>query len=160
MQDARAERERICDEYDRRNRKGAYAEDSDTPDTPSEEETGSFADRSAAARARVLAIPEPEPEQDVEDGRPVAFRAMDSFIDKHPEYAKESGYNRVANTALTSQHDDIIRLRDKFNRTNNKADGEALFARSAEVAEIAAEKAAQRAVIEREGLRRLSLQHG
>lgn len=108
----------------------------------------SFADRSKAARSRIFgAKPEPKPEPDVDDGRPVAHRALDSFIEAHPEYANESAFNEVANTALNSMHDDIFRLRNRFNETGNRADGEALFTRAAEITPGEKKLAADRAAV-------------
>jgi G3E family GTPase len=108
-------------------------EDSDTP-SPSSDEVGESAyDRNMAARKRLNAMPNPKVEPDEDYGRPVAHRALDSFIEKNPQYAEKSAFNEVINTALHSMHDDVYRLREKFNKTDNRADCEALFARAAEI---------------------------
>lgn len=101
------------------------------------EEGKTWLDHSQETRARIEAKHTPEPEEvepDYDDGRPVAYRALDLFIQRNPQFAKERNFKELTNTAIHSMHPDIFLLREKFNRTGNREDADALFRRAAEIA--------------------------
>ena len=80
--------------------------------------------------------PEPEPEEEPNpfDDRPAAQQAIDSFLNKNPEYTREAAWKTLRKTVMESTHPDVYALREKFNKTERPADCEALLARSAEIA--------------------------
>ena len=98
------ERQRIADEYDRRNKRGIYAE-CDDPDSPeyfldederrelyAGREKNSQLDRATAAREAIYAkhSPLPEPEENPFDDRPAPQAAIEDFLARHPEISDKA----------------------------------------------------------------------
>ena len=163
QEDARA---RIYDEYDKRNKRGVYAEctdpDSDdfyrTPDEKAKlrdeklkaDNGGSALTRRREAVKRIYARPEePAPEVAPDDNREPAHQAVDAFLEAHPQFTKEKEWQRLRKIALESQHDDLIALRAKAEKTGTRADFERLFNRAVDVDETERVRAARRAAFEK-----------
>ena len=161
------ERERIADEYDRKNRRGIYAEVTD-PDAPdyfldederrelyAEKLTGpeSFFERSKATRERMYAesTPKLEPaEEEVNpfDDRPAAQAAMEDFRAAHPEITDED-WEAMNSPSFYLKAPDVPELREQMIASGSRAAMDKVLQRALDGYETYKVQQARRAGFER-----------
>ena len=150
------ELQRIADEYDRRNRKGIYAEVTD-PDAPdyfldederrelyTEKEPKSFQERSQAAREEIYAKHSAPEEVDSSDAPPDPDEAMADFRAAHPEVS-DSDWAIINSPAFYTKAPDVVELQQKLRGRYSRADLDAILARAEDHLEAHKTEQARRA---------------
>ena len=137
------ERERIADEYDRRNKRGIYAE-CDDPDSPeyfldederrelyAGREKNSQLDRATAAREAIYAkhSPLPEPEENPFDDRPAPQAAIEDFLARHPEIS-DKAWAEMNSPDFYLHAPDVAELQARIMASGSKEDMDKVLQRA------------------------------
>jgi hypothetical protein len=159
------ERERIADEYDKRNRKGIYGETTD-PDSdeyyldPAEKaqlyseklaaekgETAQGRRKEVMERVYGKGEAEPEADDDAYDLRPTDQAAFEEFQERHPELS-EADWKAMNKETFILTAPDLVELREKARASGSKADIERLLERAADAYATAKQAAERRAYVQ------------